>query len=138
MRYLQIFVQCVHHKNVELFHDGGPYYIENSQLICSVDQWTGYYMIGTTVIKELRGIISFCLIKNFTFSLTFCILAAEPNFLNLYSDLPNKNCFSFNESPLKMLKNAFYFIFKGLFVLKIINVLSWLFGHVEKVTWLER
>ena len=133
-----MFVHCVHHKNVELFHDGGPYYIENSQLICSVDQWTGYYMIGTTVIKELRGIISFCLIKDFTFSLTFCILAAEPNFLNLHSDLPNKYFFSFNQSPLKMLKNAFYFIFKGLFILKIINFLSWLFGHIKKVIWLEK
>ena len=31
----------------------------------------------------------------------------------------------FGESPLKMMKNVFYFILKALFVLKI-------FGHVEK------
>ena len=36
------------------------------------------------------------------------------------------------ESPLKMKKNAFCFILKALFVLKIFNFLSWLFGHVEK------
>ena len=36
------------------------------------------------------------------------------------------------ESPLKMMKNAFYFILKALFVLKIFKFLSRLFGHVEK------
>ena len=30
----------------------------------------------------------------------------------------------FNESPLKMMKNAFYFILKALFVLKIFKFLS--------------
>ena len=38
----------------------------------------------------------------------------------------------------KMMKNAFYFILKDLFVLKIIKFLSWLFVHVEKTTWLKR
>ena len=36
------------------------------------------------------------------------------------------------ESPLKMIKNAFYFILKAFFVLKIFKFLSRLFGHVEK------
>ena len=36
------------------------------------------------------------------------------------------------ESPLKMMKNAFYFILKVLFVLKIFKILSRLFGRVEK------
>ena len=36
------------------------------------------------------------------------------------------------ESPLKMMKNAFYFILKALFHFKIFKFLSWLFGHVEK------
>ena len=31
-----------------------------------------------------------------------------------------------------MIKNAFYFTLKSLFVLKIFNFLSWLFGHVAK------
>ena len=43
----------------------------------------------------------------------------------------------FNESLLKMMKNAFYLILKALFFLKIFKVLSWLFGHVE-MGWLER
>ena len=36
------------------------------------------------------------------------------------------------ESPLKMMKNAFYFTLKALFVLKIFKFLSWIFGHVAK------
>ena len=31
-----------------------------------------------------------------------------------------------------MTKNAFYFILKALFVVKIFTLLSWLFGDVEK------
>ena len=38
----------------------------------------------------------------------------------------------FNESPLKMMKNAFCFTLKALFVLEIFKFLSWLFGYVEK------
>ena len=36
------------------------------------------------------------------------------------------------ESPLKMIKIAFYFILKALFVLKISKFLSCLFDHIEK------
>ena len=38
------------------------------------------------------------------------------------------------ESPLKMIRNAFYFILKALFVLKISKFLSQLFGHLGKTT----
>ena len=33
-------------------HDGGPYHIETSSLICSENQWTDFYMIMTSVMKE--------------------------------------------------------------------------------------
>ena len=36
------------------------------------------------------------------------------------------------ESPLKMMKNAFYITLEALFVLKIFKILSYFFGHVEK------
>ena len=36
------------------------------------------------------------------------------------------------KSPLKMVKNAFYFTLKALFVVKIFKFLSWVFDHVEK------
>ena len=42
------------------------------------------------------------------------------------------------ESPVKMMKNAFYIILKALFILKIFKFLSRRFGHVGKTAWLER
>ena len=54
---------------------------------------------------------------------------------------PSKNLFDyycFNDSPSEMMKNAFYFISKAFFVLKIFKLLSSIFGNVEKTTWLER
>ena len=49
------------------------------------------------------------------------------------SHLPKKFCaICFIKRPLKMIKNAFYFIFKALSVLKIFKVLSGLYGHVGK------
>ena len=35
-------------------------------------------------------------------------------------------------SPVKLMKNAFYYTLKALFVLKIFKLLSWVFGHVGK------
>ena len=56
-----------------------------------------------------------------------------------YSELklrlsPSKeNCFIyFNKSSLKMMSDAFYFILKSLFILKIFKYLFWILGHVEK------
>ena len=52
--------------------------------------------------------------------------------------LPKKLFFiCFNDSPSKMMKNAYFFL-KALFVFKIFKFLSWLSGHVEKTAWLER
>ena len=38
----------------ELFHDGGPYHIETSSLICSANQWIDFYLIEASVMKELN------------------------------------------------------------------------------------
>ena len=46
---------------LKIFHDGGHYHIEASPLICSANQWTGFYMITASVMKEL--IWSFCVNK---------------------------------------------------------------------------
>ena len=60
------------------------------------------------------------------------------NLLKVRFALLEKMFICFNESPLKMMKNAFYFILKALFVFKISKFLSWLFGPVEKMARLER
>ena len=47
---------------------------------------------------------------------------------------PSKICLIYsNESPLKMMKNAFYFMLKDLFVLEEFIFLSGLFGYAEKL-----
>ena len=49
----------------------------------------------------------------------------EDQYLKLDPHLPKKFLIiCFNESPLKMMKNALYFILKALFVLKILKFLS--------------
>ena len=54
-------------------------------------------------------------------------------FLEIKVGLSPSNFFIyFNDSPSKMMKNAFYFILKALFVLKIFKFWSWLFSHAEK------
>ena len=53
------------------------------------------------------------------------------------SHLPKKYFTCFNRSPLKLMKNTFYFVLKALFPLKIFKFLSGVFGQVEKTTWLE-
>ena len=37
----------------KLFHDGGRYHIETSPLICEGNQWTGFYMVTPSFMKEL-------------------------------------------------------------------------------------
>ena len=48
---------------------------------------------------------------------------------------PSKKTYftAYNESPLKVMKNAFYFILKVLFVFKIFKIFSWIL--VMKKKW---
>ena len=50
------------------------------------------------------------------------------------SKFPKKLFFVwFIESPLKTMKNVFYFILKALFVFKRFKFLPWRFGYIEKM-----
>ena len=62
----------------------------------------------------------------FEFGFYFEVL--QPCFRGALSGLRQ---FFASESPLKMMKSAFYFILKALFILKIFKFLSWLFSHVQ-------
>ena len=44
------YLQCPY----QLFHDGGPYHVKTSPLICRENQWTGFCMMETSVMKELK------------------------------------------------------------------------------------
>ena len=49
-----IFKQEIkNHCHFNYCHDRGLCYIETSPLICRANQWTGFYMIRTSVMKEL-------------------------------------------------------------------------------------
>ena len=74
-----------------------------------------YYRVLTLSKKKFQQ--RFFLLNSAKFPIT--------PFLKSDSHLPKKICFiCLNESPLKMMKNAFYFILKALFVLKIFKFLS--------------
>ena len=40
------------------FHDVGPYQKETSPLICKANQWTGFYTIQISLMKELTAIVA--------------------------------------------------------------------------------
>lgn len=54
--------------NPQVFHDEYPYHIETSLQICSADQWTGFCMIGISIMKGLIMILlSFNLTSNYKY-----------------------------------------------------------------------
>ena len=62
-----------------------------------------------------------------------CCLHTAHNAFKVGLSPSKKNCvICLIESPLKLMKNASYFILKALFILKIFKFLSRLFGHVGK------
>ena len=47
-----------------MLHDEGPYSIKTSPLICRANQWFGFYMIETSVMKELKELFVKISLKN--------------------------------------------------------------------------
>ena len=93
--------------------------------------------LSNNVTNDVKNIVARTYVFNASgfFFIIFCtwkvFLKSDPH--------RRKNCFIYlNETPLKMMENAFYFIFKAFFVLKISKFLFRFFGQVEKTTWLER
>ena len=81
--------------------------------------------------------IKFFAQSKFPVKLICCIafrLASSTCFLLKVGLSPSKKkcVICLNDSPINMMKNAFYFILKALFVLKLFSFLSRLFGHVGK------
>ena len=67
----------------------------------------------TKVINLINSLITLLLLKSDSHPLKYCLIC-------------------FTESPLKKMKNDFYFILKALFNLKLFKFLSSLFVHVGK------
>ena len=97
---------------------------------------TQYYALAHLFLyRSLSWMTNFRWCK-FLYSLFCAWLLAYLVQLKSDSHLPKK-IICCNDSLSKILKNAFYFILKALFILKIFKFLSWHFGHVEKMAWLE-
>ena len=105
-----------------------------------LDIWAllSFISVGILLAKASVNLVICLVVKN-----NSCDNSSSSKFFlfNLESDshLPKRFCVIFLiESPLEAMKNAFYFILKALFVLKIFKFLSGLFGHVGKTALLER
>ena len=70
-----------------------------------------------------------------TFLCHYCFVILMVQLLKVFkvglSPSKKNYCICFNESPLKVMENAFYFTLKTLLVLKIFKFFCWLFGHVK-------
>ena len=113
-----------------------PEHFFNIRRLCINPRWGGSWR-GITKLYELFVFLQ----NNYGWLLLSIYLSKLSKDFRLKSNshLSKKNCFiCFNESPLKMIKNDFYFILKAVFILKIFKCLCWLYGHVGKTAWLER
>ena len=72
--YLNEHMQVAKHW---LFHDGGSGRIKTSPLICSANQWTGFCIIGTSVMEDSR-----C--SSFTYTESLFLRVAKHNLLFLF------------------------------------------------------
>ena len=99
--------------------------------------------LGESFVSNLKRTIKYVSLNNQQFK-------ARATLVNINSDetlflpFPFKDAFYglrqffITESPLKMMKKAFYFTLKALFVLKMFKFFSWLSSYVEKTARLER
>ena len=83
------------------------------------------------ILCDVAGLLPVNSQKRSTF---FCNAIKAPSVMLKVGLSPSKKIvlICFIESPLKMMKNAFYFVLKVLFVLEILKFLPWLFDCVEK------
>ena len=94
---------------------------------CLIEGLTGRWVIKSAFETLLIHVYSYIYMSNFDHWLKVG-----------FSPSKKKILMFFNESSLKMMKNAFYFIWKALFVLKMLTFLCWLFPLLEKTVCLER
>ena len=98
--------------------------------------WSAYLSIA---IKVDCGILSDKGLRFLSLGIFKLVTVFEKNVFKVGLSRSKKICvICFTESPLKMMNNVFYSILKALFVLEIFKFLSGLFGHLEKIAWLER
>ena len=50
---MSVFIFCFIDNDL-LIRGGGPYHVENSILICKGNQWIGFYLTVTYIMKQLN------------------------------------------------------------------------------------
>ena len=86
--------------------------------------FSNLYFKNTYVSRPLKWVICYRQIEH-AYTDTTMFVESFHDKLKVGLSPSKKNCvICFIESPLKMMKNAFYFILKALFVLKIFKFLS--------------
>ena len=136
-----------------LFHNNFHKKFENkNEIKCLVDFWKFSFKQLLECIRYISSYLPKLNINLYQFLVhTFCIFFPRKfsshytlcqwikfRYNTFLKDTFRSEQFFATEAPLKMIKNDFYFTLKALFVLKMFNSLSWLFGHLEKTARLER
>ena len=97
---------------------------------------TGSYLVWSQCFPHVGTIYLICMTNWLNGVLHDSKAACK--YLKSGSHLPKKCFICLNESPLKVMKNDFYFILKVFFVFKIFKFSSWLFSYIEKTAGRER
>ena len=120
--------------------------------------WTVCWRFTLSIVLDMSDVSTFVLLQSIWLNIYEKILLFWHAFIMTYLTCntssirlsnakvrlsPSKNFFiCLNDSPSKLMENAFYFILKALLVFKIFKLLSWLFGHRKNglinnvTTWL--
>ena len=109
-------------------------YFEISQTRAKSSLWYLQYWMIKDALTRLRPRLSHVL-QPCTELFKVEVMMSKQKFapsLKLGSHVLKKCFLCFNEIPLKMMKNMFYFILKAPFVFKIFKFLCWPFGHGER------
>ena len=84
---------------------------------------------STSSIQKLKWDRFFFFFSEFSSSTCKCKFLDRMFSVNFKGALSCPRQFLATETPLKKMKNAFYYTSEALFVLKILNFLCWLFGQ---------
>ena len=111
----------------------GPNCLTQNGKCCKRWRFIVIFSFPIKIMQKKKIIIIIIIIKNASQRKEKKSSSLEKTFKVGFS--PSKKFFiCFNESPLKTMKNTFYFILKALLVLKIFKFLFWHFGHVVEMT----
>ena len=97
----------------KLFHDGDRYHVETSPLNCKANQWTGFYMITTPVMKELSNFHCSIILQEAKRLREYGVSLRFISFLENFFKFSESQCFKkilTSCLPWKIIKKHFSFV----------------------------